>query len=241
MLIIGDGIREGVESIVDFVQQHSGLHFNLALVEAALYRDKQDQIIVQPRIVTRTEIVPRYTLEASGPSDTPPKTNEDDTELTDRQLENRQFWAAVLEDFTFSDVSIDVPNVSKESFIIFKGGNPEVGNWVLRFNGFLQRTSPPCMGCYLTCNRDNPRAFRIFENIKNDMEALRLEMGGELEFWTNKGGLPRIGLHRGEQLPFGKPESSIEFRESVQWMREKLDLLVSTIHPRLQRMLRDKD
>ena len=241
LLIIGDGIREGVESIVDFVQQHSGLHFNLALVEAALYRDKQDQIIVQPRIVTRTEIVPRYTLEASGPSDTPPKTNEDDTELTDRQLENRQFWAAVLEDFTFSDVSIDVPNVSKESFIIFKGGNPEVGNWVLRFNGFLQRTSPPCMGCYLTCNRDNPRAFRIFENIKNDMEALRLEMGGELEFWTNKGGLPRIGLHRGEQLPFGKPESSIEFRESVQWMREKLDLLVSTIHPRLQRMLRDKD
>ncbi len=39
LLIIGDGIREGVESIVDFVQRHSGLHFNLALVEAALYRD----------------------------------------------------------------------------------------------------------------------------------------------------------------------------------------------------------
>lgn len=41
LLIIGDGIREGVESIVDFVQRHSGLHFNLALVEAALYRDTQ--------------------------------------------------------------------------------------------------------------------------------------------------------------------------------------------------------
>ena len=36
LLIIGDGIREGVESIVNFVQNHSGLHFNLALVEAAL-------------------------------------------------------------------------------------------------------------------------------------------------------------------------------------------------------------
>ena len=35
--IIGDGIREGVENTVDFVQQHSGLHFNLALVEAAPY------------------------------------------------------------------------------------------------------------------------------------------------------------------------------------------------------------
>ena len=36
LLIVGDGIREDVEHIVDFVQRHSGLHFNLALVEAAL-------------------------------------------------------------------------------------------------------------------------------------------------------------------------------------------------------------
>ena len=53
LLIIGDGIREGVENIVDFVQQHSGLHFNLALVEAALYRDKDDHVIVQPRVLDR--------------------------------------------------------------------------------------------------------------------------------------------------------------------------------------------
>lgn len=42
LLIVGDGIQEGVENIVDFVQRHSGLHFNLALVEAALYRDASD-------------------------------------------------------------------------------------------------------------------------------------------------------------------------------------------------------
>ena len=52
LLIIGDGIREGVENIVDFVQRHSGLHFNLALVEAALYRDTNDRVIVQPRILS---------------------------------------------------------------------------------------------------------------------------------------------------------------------------------------------
>ena len=241
LLIIGDGIREGVKSIVDFVQQHSGLHFNLALVEAALYRDKQDQIIVQPRIVTRTEVVPRYTFEVGSTGDATPDTYRDGTEITDLQRENRRFWAKVIEDFTFSDVSVDVPNVSRESFIIFKGGNPEVGHWALRFNGFLQRNSPPQMGCYLTCNRDNPRAFRIFESVKNELDTLRLEMGGELKYWTNKEGLPRIGFCREEGLPFGMPDSSIEFRNSVQWMREKLDLLVSTLHPRLQRMLRNKD
>jgi len=28
-----------------------------------------------------------------------------------------------------------------------------------------------------------------------------------------------------------------EFREAVEWMRERLDRLVSTLHPRLRRMI----
>ena len=48
LLIIGDGIQEGAANIVDFVQRYSGLHFNLALVEAALYRDGDNRLIVQP-------------------------------------------------------------------------------------------------------------------------------------------------------------------------------------------------
>ena len=38
LLIVGDGIREDVENIVDFVQRHSGLHFNLASRGRALSR-----------------------------------------------------------------------------------------------------------------------------------------------------------------------------------------------------------
>ena len=49
LLIVGDGIREDAAGIVEFVQRHSGLHFNLAMVEAALYRDSANALIVQPR------------------------------------------------------------------------------------------------------------------------------------------------------------------------------------------------
>ena len=38
LLIIGDGIRQGVEEIASYVQEHSGLRLNLALVEAAIFR-----------------------------------------------------------------------------------------------------------------------------------------------------------------------------------------------------------
>ena len=48
LLIVGDGIQQGAANIVDFVQRYSGLHFNLAMVEAALYRDNANQLIVRP-------------------------------------------------------------------------------------------------------------------------------------------------------------------------------------------------
>lgn len=57
LLIIGDGIQEGVEQMVSFLQQTPQLGFNLALVEIGLYRehpDDKDFLFVQPRILART-------------------------------------------------------------------------------------------------------------------------------------------------------------------------------------------
>ena len=62
MLIIGDGIRESAANIVDFVQQYSGLHFNLAMVETALYRDTSNRLIIQPRVLAHTEILQRFVI-----------------------------------------------------------------------------------------------------------------------------------------------------------------------------------
>ncbi len=108
LLIIGDGIREGVESIVDFVQRHSGVHFNLALVEAALYRDDSDHLIVQPRVLARTEIVHRLVVE-NGLSQKAAIPDDGDREpLSDHESENLRFWTAVLDDFKFADTGVDV-------------------------------------------------------------------------------------------------------------------------------------
>ena len=236
LLIIGDGIREGVENIVNFVQRHSGLHFNLALVEAALYRDRANRIIVQPRVLTRTEIVSRIVVEDGVARGLIADDDEDDV-LSDYQQENRRFWRAVLDDYSFSDVTVEVPTAGTESTLYVKVRNSGFGDWGLSFVGFFSRGSS-LIGCYLSCRKDIPQSVRIYEEVKESFEELQRELGGDLVCWENKAGRPRIGFTRRTQLPFvaGNGESD-DFDEAVAWMRDRLDRLVSTLHPRLQRMI----
>lgn len=66
LLIIGDGIHEGVESMVEFLQRTPQLGFTLALVELALFKlgaDTKDGFFVQPRVLARTREVIRAIVE----------------------------------------------------------------------------------------------------------------------------------------------------------------------------------
>ena len=145
LLIVGDGIREGAENIVNFVQRHSGLHFNLALVEAALFQDGASRIIVQPRVLARTEIVQRFVVENQTAAEQEnAKDDADEDSLSDWQQENLRFWSAVLGDFTFSDVTVDTPSPSKESAIYVRVQQPGIGFSGLSFVGYVFRISVAC-------------------------------------------------------------------------------------------------
>jgi hypothetical protein len=79
--IVGDGIREETETLVDHLQGHAGIHFALALTELALYRlPGGEQLVVQPRLIARTVNIERgiVRLEDSRlsilPADTPVAT-----------------------------------------------------------------------------------------------------------------------------------------------------------------------
>ena len=54
LLIVGDGIREGMESMTRFLQQYAGFHFTLALVEVALFEVTEACYIAQPRVLAKT-------------------------------------------------------------------------------------------------------------------------------------------------------------------------------------------
>lgn len=59
LLIIGDGIQEGVEALTEHLQLHAGLHASIALVDLSLWRDPQGRMLVVPRVPMKTVLVER--------------------------------------------------------------------------------------------------------------------------------------------------------------------------------------
>jgi hypothetical protein len=60
LLVIGDGIREGVESMAGFLQSHAGLRFTLGVAEMAVYKlPTADHYITQARVLARTVKIER--------------------------------------------------------------------------------------------------------------------------------------------------------------------------------------
>jgi hypothetical protein len=60
VLIVGDGIREGTEQLVDVLQSHAGFRFTFALVELSVFAHpaSQDRLVI-PRTLLRTHMVDR--------------------------------------------------------------------------------------------------------------------------------------------------------------------------------------
>ncbi|HXR39976.1 MAG TPA: hypothetical protein VN776_12810 [Terracidiphilus sp.] len=61
VLIAGDGIREGVQSLTDLVNRSATLAFSFALIEVALYCFPDNRLVVQPRVLAKTKLIERFT------------------------------------------------------------------------------------------------------------------------------------------------------------------------------------
>lgn len=59
LMIVGDGIREGVEKMVDFLNTTPNMYYSLALCELEVYNLPENQKLVIPQIITKTKIIER--------------------------------------------------------------------------------------------------------------------------------------------------------------------------------------
>jgi len=108
LLIVGDGIREGVESMTEFLHQYAGFHFTLAIVEIALFKVPTGGYIAQPRVLAKTTNIERaiVTVHEGQVAIGPPNTRPGNTEAVIRRT-------TITQEHYFEQLEDNVPNISK--------------------------------------------------------------------------------------------------------------------------------
>jgi hypothetical protein len=133
VIIAGDGIREGVQSLTDLVNRSATKAFSLGLVEVALYQLGNDRLIVQPRILAETETIERRMTVVNMNGATSPFVVEDiaEEETSEERTSSgnkehlRMWWRPILQ-MRFDDPEQEPPFWTQTNNIVLNTPFPGI-------------------------------------------------------------------------------------------------------------------
>lgn len=236
LLIVGDGIREGVEAIADYLLEHAGMHFSLGLVELPFYRLPDGARLVAPRVLLRTAVVTRTVValpEGYGLQEAAePQVLADAATDPDRlaQMEELQrFWAEFLAGLTLDDPEQPRPRPARLGYLGFMLPAPSGSSWLTVYRDLRKGE----VGVFLSSHRNTAGDFAKLA-IAEDWEAYRTELGGTATL-TDRNGQPRIA----DIKAFGPLQQPDVRQAAFAWLRERVNAFVNVMRPRVRSAVAD--
>ena len=233
LVIAGDGIREDVSSITELITRNAAMGFSFGLVEVALYGMPEGELLVQPRVVARTQIIDRSVVvvksdgrieladEFEDISDvSPAETNE--LGESPRQAAYRQWWQPVLE-ARFDDPDQDPPKLFWPNNV--RAQLPWKGTWITAYN--YGDSSGVGVGGRTGADQD---MLKVLEPQKQEILA-ELPVGSEYRSFSGSSGMTYT-VHR-EKTEFADDDAHRK------WLAESLNMFVNALRPRIKRLLED--
>lgn len=235
LLIVGDGIREGVEAISQYLQAHAGLHFSLGLVELPIYLMPDGSRLVAPRVLVRTTIVTRtvvaipegHELRETETSAIEPECDPEGSALSE---ERQRFWAEFLATLKLDDPEQPIPKPARQGYLTFMLPAPNGSSWLTVYRD-LHRDE---VGVFLSSSR-NTAGDHAMQAIAAEWEAIKAQLDGTAQLVKNKEGRLRIV----DSLT-AKPLEQAEVRKTAfAWLRERVNTFVNVMRPRVRSAVAD--
>ncbi|CDZ39057.1 Hypothetical protein NGAL_HAMBI1146_31940 [Neorhizobium galegae bv. officinalis] len=240
LLIVGDGIREGVEAIADYLQAHAGLHFTLGLVEMPIYLTPAGEKLVVPRVLAKTHTIARTVIavpegmivadedeEGEGsfiPMDTPEKNEARERR---RQIRHR-FWTEYLRNLKLDDPEQMLPAPSLGGHVVFKLGAPGGSSWITVYRDARY----DAVGLALSSNLNSP-GERASKLLAEDARQISEELSGATVDFS--GDRPDIS----QRLVVRDLEDPVEKERALAWLRERTNAFVNSLRPRIRSALQE--
>ena len=229
LLIVGDGIRQGAESLVAFLERYGHLRFGLALVEVAAYRLPDGQRLLQPRVLAKTEILQRTVL--VGPNG--PVTFEQAAQAEDASAPNTSqrewfmdFWREFLAVLKLDDkvlIPTEPAKSTNQYFPMPPGGGMA---WI---SAYIAQSSKRG-GVYLTFAKSYDRGSETYEMLESDRDAIEREVGARLR-WERGDDRVFIGA---PHVHFADLNSTADRQRVTTYLADMTQRMIRVFKPRLE-------
>lgn len=237
LLIVGDGIREGVEAITEYLQAHAGLHFTLGLVELPIYSAPDGSKIVVPRVLAKTLTIARNVIsvpegmmleeldesdDATGLPDTPEKI----ADRARRREIRHQFWSEFLDGLRLDDPEQMLPSPSLGGHIVFKFGAPGGSSWLTVFRDVRYNA----VGLALSSNVGSPgeKASMMLVDQANEIST-------ELEGATVDFSQPRPDIS--QRYLVQNLNDPKDRQRAINWLQDRTNAFINCLRPRIRSAL----
>lgn len=239
LLIVGDGIREGVEAIAEYLQANAGLHFSLGLIEMPVFHNPGGGHLVIPRVLARTTNIVRQVVtvpEGAALQEDLQGTDGNgiagDAAATSALAQERQaFWTEFLQGLELDDPEQPVSRAPRQGYITFSLPAPQYSAWITVWRDIAAGQ----VGLTLGWTRGQP-GEAAGEALVEDCEEVLAALGGDVEVVDLKG--RRTFVETLDVASFDDPAT----REAAfAWLRARLNAWVNAFRPRIRSLVTDME
>jgi hypothetical protein len=235
LLIVGDGIREGVGAITDFLDGHASLHFTFGLVEMAIFRSPDGSQLVQPRILAQSTIIRRIVVDLrhesievrneSDESEASPESGPSAEIMASRER-FRTFWTGFLDRLQLDnrDQPVRPAAIANNQYFDMPTGSD---SWISAYVAPSMNRA----GVYLTF-RKGPIGDRMYSALFGEREEIERSLGLPVR-WESDGvkhWISSANTYSGSLLD----DHAEEIHEM---MADRVNRFVSVFRPRLAKLV----
>ena len=234
LLIVGDGIRFGAESLVGFIERYGNLRFGLGLVEVAAFKLPNGELLMHPRILAKTEILQRTVLigHASAVEFEQAAISEDaETLKTSDAPWFQAFWTEYMAALRLDDPLQPLPNLPKSTNIYFPMPLNGGAAWI---SAFIARSAAKG-GTYLTFARAFDKAEEYFDRLSAQREEIERSFGAPL-LWERDGNKFSVSA---PGVPFGDLNAPADRARVIAHLVDMTNRMVNVFRHRLEALGRE--
>ncbi|CAK1750748.1 DUF4268 domain-containing protein [Vibrio crassostreae] len=225
LLVVGDGIREGAFEIKDFLNSNASMEFSFAMVEMQIFHMPDEQLLVNPQVMHKTEITERRVISINQVSHEVTEKLESNKKQNDSAKnkgsgQTYEYWSALLDYLELEDSSVRLPTPSTQGHLWFELPPRVRNSWITTY-----RSKPNEVGVFIKF-RDDVLGQYLFKYLSDRRESLMPLLLDGAEFFPDK-------------LKISLPAITLDWQNEESW-KEAFDfyqLRLNKIYPVVKPLL----